>query len=297
VNKHYLVIPRIDVQRANAMVTAGVISLCPVMPAVMMGEAFGHATGLFPEGLMLVHHDAYLLAEQGLDHTSRSRVEHYPHQFRGATVINGKDIAGGDKKTPSNSIQPTASMNGTWSVVMQFAADSADADTLLSACKQFFCRLARLAGGVITDYAAPLVEDDLPKAMRACRGGFVVVDRSAWLLSDEQTRIERLLAFADGSLQPEFEAPRRWLLPASLGYALLTEPEDTEGAREGYPHAFAETLLGLVELISLRHTSAFQHEGGLEVEDNPDRTITPAESCFWRYSWPENDIFTLTQKV
>jgi len=288
-NKRYLLLPRLDVQRANAMVTAGVISLCPVMPAVLMGEAFGHATGAFPEGVMLVHHDAYLLADQSLDQARPGGTEYYPHQFRGATAFNGKDIAGGDKKKPSNSIQPTASMNGTWSVIMSFDADQIDADSLLSAATQFLGRMARLAGGVITHFEKPQVQDDLAGILAACRSGFVAIDRSPWLVSDTQTRIERLLAHTDGSVQPEHQGRRRWLVPAALGYALLTDPVDTAGARNGLPHAFAEVLLGLVELVSIRQTSAFPTQ-------NETQDITLIESCFWRQNWPTQDVFLLNQE-
>jgi CRISPR-associated protein Csy2 len=286
---HYLLLPRMDIQRANALVTAGIISVTPVLPAVLMGEAFGFVTGITPTGVMLVHHDAYLLAEHDLDHT-RNYTEYFPHNIRTATVFNRLDIAGSGSTIPSNAHQPSVTMNGTWSVVFEFTdLDPEHGDQLTHASHIFLEQYARLAGGVVINHQTPVSATDLHEVMQHCRNGFVTVDRSHWLSNKAEPRIATLFRLTDGTEQPEFDGRKPWLLPSSLGYALLTNPKDTEGSREGYQHCFAETLLGLIELVSLRNTTVHPH-----TEENTAHL--PIEECFWRYSWPTDDAFVIKQE-
>jgi CRISPR-associated protein Csy2 len=62
-----------------------------------------------------------------------------------------------------------------------------------------------------------------------------------------------------------------------LGYATLTEFAARKGAREGYLHAYAEPLVGLVQYVSVHRLA--------------DRPLP-----LWRYAWPREDVFIVTQK-
>lgn len=285
-NTKYLLLPRLEVQRANAVATAGVISVCPVLPAVLMGEHFGFCNNLKPTGVLLIHHDSYLLADVDLDY-SKNHKEYYPHQFRGATVFNTKDIAGGGTSIPSNSIQPTASMNGTWSVVFRFDDCASSAESLAHKGNTFVNQNARLAGGVIHASQKPRVFGDINDLTYHIKSGFITVDRSSWIASDTLSRMECLWQMAGQKKVPSSSEKKRWLIPSSLGYALISSIEDRPGAREGKQHAYAETMLGLVEMISIRES----------VTDSPEseKETLKLDECFWKYSWINDDVFLITQ--
>ncbi|MCL1487575.1 MAG: hypothetical protein MH186_06495 [Marinobacter sp.] len=63
----YLILPHLEVSRANALAAGGIISLVPAMAASLMGTAFSLRTGIIVEGVMLIHHSAELLADKHLD--------------------------------------------------------------------------------------------------------------------------------------------------------------------------------------------------------------------------------------
>lgn len=73
-----------------------------------------------------------------------------------------------------------------------------------------------------------------------------------------------------------------WLIPTCLGFAALTNTSDRAMTRDGYQHAYAEPLVGVVEYRSLRAINADDQPAGLS---------------FWRYGQPagHSDVFVATQ--
>jgi CRISPR-associated protein Csy2 len=295
------------VQRANALSTGWLVSLCPAMAATMMAEAFGFQVGEKPSGVILIHHDAELLAES----LPGNPLARYPHQFRGATHFNDRDVnskyAG---KQPVNGLQPTASMNGEWSLILRFDHPESDEDLLMAA--QEFLKSARLAGGSVVEYGDPVVGKTLigrdgPRDQwgvfdRSIGSGFVVADRSPLLQAPGKTMIESLLSIASGDVSEDGatdetaedagdamgdsgekkrkKKKRAWYSPATLGYAMLTPFEKREYVRENKAHAFCEPVVGLIEYLSVRSLG----DSGVDMG-----------SLFWHPVWLDDSVFVVTQ--
>ncbi|WP_018176611.1 type I-F CRISPR-associated protein Csy2 [Thioalkalivibrio sp. AKL8] len=281
----YLALPHLRIQRANALSTQWMISLCPVMAAVMMSHALGRALKVQPSGVAVIHHDAHLHAESfGNDR--------HPHQYRASTYIDGDDYSS-HSKDPTLSLQPTASMDLEWSLVLRFDEDVSE--RILSKVHTFLQR-ARLAGGLIVDFRDPVMSHSLQGRDggdrdhwgvidRAIGGGHILADRSGLLVGDEShTRLDRLLALAGNDPNPGASGAVKfngWLTPAVLGYALTSPVEYRENVRNNLTHAYSEPMVGLVEYLGLR-----------TLKDRPD--IDPAD-LFWSYSWPDETAFLLEQ--
>lgn len=278
---NYLIIPRIRVQRANALTTPWLISACPVFAATMLGHALGRDTGIFPTGVALVHHHADLLAES---HLPKGYGNIFPQQYRAASLIDKADYVG---QSVSLSLQPTSSVDLEVSLVMAFAAGAPGPGQITSALRQ-----RRLAGGLIVGHGKVVVCDSLYGEYGVCRAlrtGFWTVDQSNKL--DPADRLGSLLNLVYPPTPPHPDAEllatdraaskpdkKAWLTPAVLGYAMLTAFEQREGVREGVPHAFAEPLVGLVEYRSSRH---------LEEESSTN--------LFWSGQWHDQDAYVVSQ--
>jgi len=290
----YVTFPRIQFQRANALATGWLVSPCPAMAAVMMCEAFGHQLGEKPSGVALIHHDAQLLAESEMTQKSTDRGARFLHQFKGATAFNMNDVNSKYKnKQPVISLQPTASMNGTWSLILRYENPDIECD-LAEAAKRFLSS-ARLAGGQIIDHGNPVVGKTLIGREgdrenwgvfdRSIASGFAIVDRSHLIGSNNQSKIGSLLALAAGDKQASDNdagqmPQRKWYAPAVLGYAMLTDFDDQrKQARENKPHAYCEPMVGLVEYVSIRQLG----EHGLDLKD-----------LFWSHQWLDESIFAIT---
>ncbi|WP_018871531.1 MULTISPECIES: type I-F CRISPR-associated protein Csy2 [unclassified Thioalkalivibrio] len=283
----YLALPHLQVQQANALSTQWMISLCPVMAAVLMSHALGRALKVQPSGVAIIHHDAYLRAESFGD-------DRHPHQFRASTYIDGDDYSS-HSKDPTLSLQPTATMDLEWSLVLRF-----DEDLPERALRKVhtFLQRGRLAGGLIVDYRDPVLGYSLKGRSggdrsnwgvidRVVGGGHILADRSSLLTGKgPHTRIDRLLALAGNDPDPEASGAQPfsgWLTPAVLGYALTSSVESRANVRNDLPHAYCEPMVGLVEYIGLR-----------TLQEHPD--LNP-EDLFWRYSWPHEAAFMLDQDV
>lgn len=265
----YLVLPRIRVQRANAMATPWAVTLTPVFACSLFAHALGRDIGKQPMAVGLIHHDAQLLAEE----FGKGGYGLYPQQFRAATYIDSADYS--SKNKYALSLQPTVSMNLELSLVLLFE-DQPSLKKVNIALRQ-----RRIAGGLIIDYDEPVTKDTLEGAIRTLSGGFFVVDRSEELRTANGTsgkgRIETLLSLVNDP--PADGEKRRWLSPAVMGYAALTDFEIRGGVRDNRPHAFSEPLVGLIE-----YHSVAQHKklSGHEQKESP---------CFWRSKWLGDDVF------
>lgn len=277
----YLVIPRLEVIHANAK--TGYLATSPdvVMAARQMGHALARVCGLVNDeaGVCLVHHHVEMLGE--FHAADRAGKTFYFQQRRGAVFIDKTDYS--DKNKHALSLLPEATMHLRVSLVLRY---SATADIDLDAVR-YFLRSARLAGGqVITHGEASVLhgESDVRKRLRT---GFVVVERPDLLApaegdADELDPFFRALLLRADTMAVESqttdEGPRQaWLSPAVLGYAAITEIAARAGARGGYPSAYAESLLGLTEYISLRGYG----------DTKP--------LFFWDYTYPQEGVVVLTQ--
>jgi CRISPR-associated protein Csy2 len=308
----YLLLPRLQVQAANAQAAWWLINAAPVMAATMFAHNLGRHTGILPVGVGIVHHDAQLLGEKGKMFYGRFR----PQQRRGAVYIDGDDYS--SKNKHALSLQPTASCHLTWSLLLAFD----DSEGLPGTAKVAdFLAGARLAGGQIVDHAKPLPLSTGEEVRRAIRSGFWLIERQDLMETDDGDPLDALIRATtlrhppkipdslniegtassslslwragvrgsnrDGNL-PETELSpggeslvpayrESWIVPTTLGYAPITEFADRTGAREGYPHAYAEPLVGLVQYVSVNRYA----------ESPPP---------LWRHAWLPNDVFVVTQQ-
>ncbi len=274
---NYIVIPHLAIQRANVLATPWLLSPCPVFAATLLGHALGRDTGIFPIGVGLVHHDAALLAEE---HLPKGYGGVFPQQYRSASLIDKSDYVG---NTVNLSLQPTCSANLEVSLVLAYAAGPPAPSAIVQALRH-----RRLAGGLITDHGKVVVCDSMrgnEGVNHYLKSGFWTRDRSAQLLPDD--RLGSLLALVYPSTQPHIDKPdpespdagkRPWLVPAVLGYAMLTPFANRSGTREGVPHAFAEPLVGLVEYQPASHLEQADHA-----------------NLFWCAHWQDHEAYLVTQ--
>ena len=83
---------------------------------------------------------------------------------------------------------------------------------------------------------------------------------------------------------PDATRGNTWLAAACVGYAAITEFAHRADAREGYTHAFAEPLVGMVQYCSLRQW----------------RRDAMLDDAFWRPRWLTDDAwgtFVLQQET
>lgn len=263
---NYLYLPRIRVQAANAYATYWLINAAPVMALNMFGQNLGRKICAFPKGVAVIHHDAQLLGEKGRAFYGRL----HPQQRRGATFINGDDYS--SKNEHALSLQPTASCHLTLSLLLSF-----DEGIDIDAVKDFM-KSARIAGGQVIDCGDPEVIGDDATLRRRLKTGFWIIERSD-LMRSQDDPLDAIIG-ATG-IRPgdheEGDLPNSWLVPTVLGYAAITGFQQRGGVREGYPHAFCESLVGLVQYVSLR--------------DYGERPIP-----FWHHQWLSEDVFVIKQK-
>ncbi|MHB1229655.1 MAG: type I-F CRISPR-associated protein Csy2 [Halothiobacillus sp.] len=265
---YYLIIPRIKVQRANALATPWAVTLSPVFACTLFTHALGLDTDTQPNAVGIVHHDAQLLTESRM---SSKSFGHYPQQFRAATFIDQTDYS--SKNKYALSLQPTVSMNIEISLILLFEDKCPSPSKVEASLYQ-----RRIAGGLIIEHGRPVIMESLDEALRAISGGFFLVDRSDEIRSDKG-RIESLLSLVND--QPPPGMKRRWLSPAVMGYATLTDFAQRQGAREAMPHAYAEPLVGMIEYHSVGQRKK------LELKDNREFP------CFWRGKWLADDVFVV----
>jgi len=295
----FLLIPRLRVQGANAQATWWLMNPTPVMACTMFGHALGRHLNQSAIGVAILHHTAQLHGEQfGY---------FQPEQRRGAVFIDEGDYS--SKNKHALSLQPTASFSGEFSLIVQF---DEYAEISMQQVETFLMR-ARLAGGQILEYGKPSVFTSESELLKQIRSGFWLIDRRDLMQkADGEDWLDVLLRVtakrdwrkpsdslpaadssngeddtedddtADCDDDPwQFQKtltplPSSWIAPTTLGYALLTAAVPRAGAREGYPHAFAEPLVGPVQYVSPR--------------DYGDRPLP-----IWRHGWPRDDVFLLSQ--
>ncbi len=291
----YLVIPRLRVQGANAQATWWLINSAPVMACTMFGHALGRHLNQPATGVAIIHHTTQLHGEQFGSFR--------PEQRRGAVFIDEKDYS--SKNRYALSLQPTATFSGEFSLIVRFGEM---AEINPQQVEDFLLR-ARLAGGQILEHGTPHVATAEEDLRRQVRSGYWLIDRRDLMQKiDGEDWLDVLLRV---TAKPEWRKqgdassaavsgdddddddgdsnddpwkfteirtppPSSWIVATTLGYALLTPAASRAGARDGYPHAFAEPLVGPVQYVSLRQFG--------------DRPLP-----VWQPGWPRDDVFLLSQ--
>lgn len=265
----YLVLPHMRVQGANMYNAAFLMGGPPVLAAWFMTHALGRKMDMADHVLSM----AFVLHSQTPLGDSFYGVFN-PQLRRGAAYTFGPSRNGTDysKNKQALSLQPVARAHMEVSLVVGIRDLGATEgiDSLLVG--------GRLAGGTITSMAKPCLHRTVREALEYVRTGYVVRDRRD-LLEREGVgnRAEQFVA-ALGHKPAENDG-LGWLSATCLGYAATTPFEKRAGAREGYEHAFAEPLIGLVQYVPIRRCLG---------EDMATQSL-------WRSEWTTPDVFRIYQ--
>ena len=268
----YLVFPRVRVQAANMLSASFLMGGPPVFAAYGLGEAlcFHLGGGAKVTGMALIHHNREALGQSFYGVFS-------PQQRRAAAFTFGKSANGSDyssKNPHALSLQPVACAHLRVSIIWELEQVAG-----VKEAREFLYR-ARLSGGLVTGHGEIVLEDSLEAAFDRVGNGYVVTDRRD-MLEDKGKNQAELLVEALGA-QPSAGEDNTWLSATCLGYAAITSFEHRGGARCGYPHAFAEPLVGMVQYRSLRQW----------------RKEADAEEALWRPVWLDDrrGAFVLRQE-
>jgi len=263
----FLYLPRIRVQAANAYATAWVINTTPLFAINMLGHNLGLKIKAMPTGVAVIHHDAQLLGEnEGKGFYGRLR----PQQRRGDSFVDRADYS--SKNQHALSLQPTASCHLLLSLVLSFDA-AIDLDAV-----EDFLPTARIAGGQIIEYDTPELLTDESALHRRLKSGYWIIERADLMQGHANPLDAVIKTIGTKPVRTEKGAlPSSWIMPTVLGYAAVTGFERRAGVRGGYHHAFCESLVGLVQYVSLR--------------DYGDRPLP-----FWHYEWINKDVFVIKQE-
>lgn len=266
----------------NALQHAAIVTPLPVLPCVLFVHALEselkkgpYGIDLRAQGVGIVYRDSRLWTEHvRLKNGRRSDLMFV--QQRGASCIG--DTSKSPKNPMANPMQPQALCSFEASLLIASPTDLTQ-DTNQREIESTARRL-RLAGGVI-DHARLEVFDSLEDARKRLQSRFWVRDCTREILGHlpPTQRTSALLKMACG--------PRKsgtndlsWVMPVNLGWALLETPGIKRGVRlhpsshEPCAHAFAEHLLGLVQLV-------------------PAAKARISFDTLWRYGW-QDDQFLVT---
>jgi len=258
----YLVVRRASVRGATAVASSAFITPPGPLPALGWSHAVARALGVSVTGVAMIHHGSEFRAESERP-GAYSRGPAF-HQFRAASFIDQKDYSSTNRHALS--LQPTARCDLELSLIVEM---DEDAHPDLEHATELV-ETGRFAGGRFDGKAHVALHEELDAAVRTTGGGFALHDRTDLLRGNSgHDPLDRLLAWLDPNRDRRVEP---WLLPATLGYRTITPIASRAGAREGLPHAFVESLVGLVQ-----YRNAWSE--------------TPS---FWRYDRPSHDTFLAT---
>lgn len=254
----FLTVPRMAVANANLMQAWWFAAAPGPMAALGFAHNLARHLGTTELGVGLVHHDLQMLAED-LEFVLR------PHQFRSAE--QQMDKTNNPKYGKSLAAQPTFRGHLKTSLVIELPEG-----TVNDAVVARFLATARFAGGQVNKHGRVAEHETLAEAQKYLRSGFAVCDRTELMeeaLHQGQDQLDALLELTKAGTMAD--AP--WRMPAVLGYTTLTPIATRDLARENYPHAYAEPLVGLVQYCPLRE--------GLPL---------------WRYARPSESVFLATAR-
>lgn len=264
----YLVID-LTVRKANMLQALGILSPVPVLPSVLAMHALDKKMdgGLGVRRVGIVHRHAEPWMESMDDKGADGKKTYMKRQLvqrRGAYLFDSEKNV---QKTP---LQPMALADLELTLLLDCDHDISEG--ALERVRERL-RTMRLAGGVIEKPGArPFPTWD--QALRNLRGRWI--DDATALLAEPESHPNPIHGLLEATRNGK--AKSAWLAPANLGYALLEDPEERTGARDGRPHAFAEDMIGLVGYTSMFH---------VRKDLKPDR--------LWRYGW-DGDQFLVTNR-
>jgi len=260
----------LTVRKANMLQSPSVLAPAPVFAAVMAMHALDRKLDdpLRVRGVGIIHRSCSPWLERMTN--VHGFAQDILVQRRGACLFG--DDAGSGKGPQQNSAQPMALADIEWTLVLHCEGVGSDEMSKNIVNKMLSMRLA---GGVIGSCHARMHEGDLDDLLKTLRGGFWVDDVSHEI-SNAANPVHALL---------EPYRTSTWTIPVNLGYALLEAPVPSAqaghpggraGARDGFPHAFAQSMLGLIRYTPLSAAK-------------PTLTL----DRFWRYGWVQ-DQFIVT---
>lgn len=256
----------ITARKTNMLQALGILTPAPVLPAVLAMHALDKKMNnrLGVRGVGLIHRHATPWMEYLDQKTKNGDVYLQPRlvQRRGAYLFDN------EKNVQGIPMQPMALADIELTLLLDCEHDVSEG--VLGEVKNTLYAM-RLAGGPIQK-AAVRAFSDWDKAVSILRGGRWIDDVTVMIAFRDEPNPVRALLSATRSRKGE------WVVPANLGYALLEDPGERTGARDGYPHAFVENMIGLVRYTPLSF---------LREELRPSR--------LWRYGW-DGDQFLVTNR-
>lgn len=252
----YLILKHIHAHRANGLQTHYLAAPAPIFAACMLGHAIADRLGVLDLGVAVIHHQGQLQ----MDEWPREAPARTAWQVRGAS---------GPSPTPlENPIQPgvLAELNLSLIIELSSAVDSARVEGVLQSMP------LRLAGSPIARLPKIKQTDDAYEALRSCGRGFVTLDAK----SRVDAKLDKGTNILDAMLERE-DDEKGWLVPATVGYSMLSRFESRRNVRDQLPHAWAEALVGLVEY---RSTYSFSPTDSLPT---------------WRHRWIDDHTFVVQQ--
>lgn len=287
----YIVLHRLKVCRANALAAPFLASPIPLFAAAMLGHALGDDTNTPISSVLYIHHDAHLLSEKLTTKNGEMNITRvYPHQYRAAHFIDKNDYsshknkavekvvekikgAPKDPRTYSKSLSLQPVFNSDIEVTLVFGFDSEWSPAVESIERSLNGR--RLAGGTIHKMSGVHILDTFEEVLRTVGNGFVVMDRSDVLRHDNS-----MAHFVQKLLHPEeVDGKRPWRTATVCGYSMITEFKQKKNVRKDALHAYAEPLVGLFDLLSVRNiATTYAQQTPLEAHNTHNQ-------LFFSWAW------------
>jgi CRISPR-associated protein Csy2 len=264
----FLVIPYLRAQSANIHNASFLVGGPPVLAAYFFAHALGRNLNFRAPRVALVHHYMQPKGQVG------GYGVFYPQQRRAASFTYGASVGRdySSKNRQALSLQPVATADICVSLIIE-----CEGLRSLQGVEGFLFG-ARFSGGSIISTGRPKTYPSFEEALDTVPSGFVVTDRRDLLEQRDGKNQAELLVEALGTV-PSKGSRTSWLSATSLGYATISSFERRVGAREGYQHAFAEPLIGIVQYRSVREC----------------RDLKP-EELLWQSEWIKQDVFRVIQK-
>jgi CRISPR-associated protein Csy2 len=264
----FLLIPHLRVQAANIQNASFLLGGPPVLAAYFFAHALGRKVNFQAPKVALVHHYIQPKGQVG------AYGIFYPQQRRGASFTYGASVGRdySSKNKHALSLQPVATADICASLIIeaQGLRSLLGIETLLFG--------ARFSGGIIVSAGKCKTSSSFEEALGDVPSGYVVLDRRDILEARNGKDQAELFVEALGAV-PKNDSNMTWLSATNLGYAAISSFENRVGAREGYKHAFAEPLVGVVQYRSVRDCGQLQ-----------------PEQMLWQSEWIGDDIFRVVQK-
>ena len=233
------------------MQTPSILSPLPVFAANMFGHAIGARLNSPVNEVGIIFHQAWPDVEYfPSSGTSQTFLNASLINKRGATAFTIKgEPNGGDYANSAGvdgmSYQPGATATVELSLLLKLTRGF-KLDSLKNQM-----RAAKIGGGQVLHYKKILeFGDDLSEVFSKLPSGYWVSDASEVV----KKRMALGYSIAESVLtqiKSTEGVQSGWFVPVTLGYSTITSFKQRNGARDSLPHAFAEPILGLTQLVSV----------------------------------------------